>query len=90
MHRILKPDGEILHIDFGNKNCFSKFFDLIVLLLIKLFRKNAESYEYLIHSKSQFPVPKELIEEFKKANFELKKCKNFIFGVVSMQIYKKI
>ena len=54
-----------------------------------LMLKNKESYEYLAKSKEEFPQPNELIREFTKEGFILKKRKDYLFGIISMQIFTK-
>lgn len=90
VYRVLKKGGTILHLDFGRKNFFSKIFDILVYGFIKFIYKNSEPYNYLIRSKSQFPEPDELLKEFDYFNLKLVKRKDFLFGIISMQIYKKI
>ena len=89
IYKSLKVNGEFLHLDFGNHNFASKIFDFIVMLLIKLHRADAKSYEYLLESKNSFPQPAELIKEFERAGFKFVKRKDFLFGVISYQIMRK-
>lgn len=88
-YRVLKPVGKLLHLDFGVKNIFSKIFDFITESGIFLFYKKKFPYKYLIQSKNEFPEPDKLIEEFQAANFKLVKRKDFLFGIISAQIFIK-
>ena len=88
-YRVLKNGGEFLHLDFGIHNIFSKIFDVLVLFVVKLLGKNKEAYLYLIESKKEFPEPDELIKEFEKIGFRFVKRRDFMFGVISAQIYQK-
>jgi demethylmenaquinone methyltransferase/2-methoxy-6-polyprenyl-1,4-benzoquinol methylase len=88
-YRVLKPSGQILHLDFGVKNFPSKVFDFVAKSGIKLFYGNKLPYEYLINSKREFPQPEELVKEFESAGFKLKKRKDYLLGVISAQIYIK-
>lgn len=88
--RVLKPQGEFLQLDFGQKNFFSKIFDIIVPPLIKLFYGKNLPYNYLLQSKKEFPEPEELIRIFESNGFKLKCRKDFLFGVISAQIMQKI
>ena len=88
-YRVLKPNGQMLHLDFGKKNLPSKIFDFIAKWGIKLFYGNKLPYEYLINSKNKFPEPDELIKEFESENFKLIKRKDYLFGVISTQIFTK-
>lgn len=87
--RVLKSGGEFLHLDFGEKNFFSKIFDTLVPPLIKLFYGKNLPYAYLLESKKEFPTPDKLIEIFKSHGFKLKCRKDFLFGIISSQIMQK-
>ncbi len=88
-YRVLKNGGQFLHLDFGYKNIFSVIFNLIAITAIKLLYGNTLPYKYLIQSKKEFPEPEELIKEFEREGFKLKKKKDFLFGVISAQVYGK-
>jgi len=88
-YRILKPNGQFLHLDFGYKNIFSKIFDIIALIGIRALYKNTAPYSYLIKSKREFPDPDKLIEEFTSEGFKLMKKKEYLFGIISAQVYYK-
>lgn len=88
--KVLKTGGRFLHLDFGYHNIFSKIFDLFVLLVAKMFVKNSNNYEYLIKSKNDFSQPMELVKEFESHNFKLVKIRNYMFGIISVQILEKV
>jgi len=91
-YRVLKPEGEILHLDFGDKNFVSKIFDTVLNLIIKtpLIKDDAKfAYKYLIESKQKFPPPDEIIKQFTEAGFELKQKRFFLFRVICVEIFKK-
>ena len=89
INRIIKNGGQFLHLDFGKHNIFSKIFDLYVKFLSVFFIKNPESYLYLIESKNEYPEPDELINEFENSGFKLLKRRDFIFGIISAQVFVK-
>lgn len=89
VYRILKSGGCFMHLDFGNKNIISKLFDFIIPILARLFTDNYSAYSYLIKSKQIFPEPEDLIKDFESKGFKLRKRKDFLFGVISMQIMIK-
>ncbi len=89
IYRILNSNGKILHLDFGKHNIFSDFFDKIVMLLIKIFISDKEAYLYLLNSKSEFPEPAQLVEEFKREGFKLLNRRDYLFGIISSQIFTK-
>ena len=89
IYRILKPKGTFMHLDFGEKNFVSKFFDIIAPNLAGVFTDNKSAYNYLIESKKIFPSPDDLIKDFSKKGFVLKKREDYIFHVISSQIMTK-
>ncbi len=89
IYRVLSENGKFMHLDFGEHNLISKIFDLIVILLAKILKKDWHAYEYLLQSKEDFPSPDKLIQEFENLGFKyVKKC-NYLFGVISVQIMQK-
>lgn len=89
IYRVLKPGGQYLHLDFGQKNLFSKVFDKIAGVTIKLFYDDETPYKYLISSKKEFFTPTNLIKQFEQNGFKLIRRKDFLFGIISMQILEK-
>lgn len=89
VYRVLKPGGKFLHLDFGHKNIFNKFFDYAVPFAASVFYGNSNPYKYLIKSKKEFPEPDELIKDFEKIGFKFVKRKDFVFSAISAQIMKK-
>jgi demethylmenaquinone methyltransferase/2-methoxy-6-polyprenyl-1,4-benzoquinol methylase len=87
MSRVLKKHGKLLHLDFGEHNIFSKIFDFLLLLIIKIFNINSQPYKYLIQSKKEFPIPKNLIKEFE--GLECTKIKYYLFKIISAQVFEK-
>ena len=89
VYRVLRPGGQFLHLDFGEKNFTDKIFNAGVPLMTKIFYDGDISYDYLIESKKVFPTPDELIKDFESKGFKLVKRQDYIFGVNSCQILKK-
>lgn len=89
VYRVLKPNGQFLHLDFGRKNLPNKIYEIITPILTKIFTDNPKAYSYLIKSKREFPEPQDLIKDFESKGFKLKKRKDFIFGVISAQLMQK-
>lgn len=89
VYRTLKTGGKFLHLDFGKHNFVSKMFDIAVPFLVKLKRKDTQSYKYLINSKNDYPEPQELIREFQQCGFKLLESKEFMFGAIACQIVEK-
>lgn len=89
IYRVLKPNGCLLHLDFGKKSFISGVYDKIALFLIGLYKKDKAPFEYLIESKNLYYEPIELIEKFKTYGFSYVKHKNSLFNIISFQIMSK-
>lgn len=89
IYRILKSGGEILHLDFGEKNFLSKIFETFLSAAIKTIIKEKSAYKYLIESEKDFPIPEKIIKEFLEAGFKPKHRKNFLCGAICAEIFKK-
>ena len=89
VYRILKSGGYFLHLDFGKKNFASKIYDLLTPILIRLFTENREAYSYLIKSKQEIPTPDDLIKDFESKGFKFVQRKDFLCGVISVQVLHK-
>ena len=87
--RVLEDSGELLYLDFGEKSIFSDIFDFMACIATKILYGKNTPYEYLVKSKREFFTPKNLIQEFEKEGFILKMRKDYLFGIISMQIYEK-
>lgn len=88
IYRILKKDGQFLHLDFEGNSKFSFLYDWLILLILKFFIENIEPYKYLINSKKEFYNTKELIKNFNKKGFNKIKSQNFL-NIISYQLMKK-
>lgn len=90
IYRVLKPNGEFMHLDFGKGlNLPDTFFDKMTPPLVEFFLGKKMHYEYLIKSKKEFPSPEESIEYFESFGFKYKCRKDYIFGIISAQIMTK-
>lgn len=89
IHRVLKEDGLFLHLDFGAGNKVVDFVFEVLTKFLKKFYKNSKPYQYLIESKQAFEHPNKLIEMFYDHGFRLWKKKEFLFGIIAVQIMIK-
>ncbi len=89
INRVLVPSGKFLHLDFGEKNFISKISDILILFVTKIFSGNSYAYRYLIKSKRDFFKPDELIEYMKPSYFKCIKRKDFLFSVITCEIFEK-
>lgn len=88
--RVLKFGGEFVHLDFGKKVAISNTFDFITRIACKTLFKEGKSYEYLLQSKRDFFSPDKLIKEIEPHGFSLVGRKDFLFGIISFQVLRKV
>lgn len=89
IYRILEKNGRFLHLDFGKNKKLNKIFNFLVPLIAIIFKANPEHYKYLLSSKDEFPSPTKLIKEFEEHGFKFVKRKDYLFGMISVQIMSK-
>ena len=90
IYRVLKPDGEILHLDFQNGNRFLDFiFDFLAPAFAKILTKTPDAYKYLVKSKQNFLKPNELKNMFSAYKLKQKSCFNFLLSTINAQIFYK-
>ena len=90
IYRVLAPNGQVLHLDFKNRNIFFDFlFDKFTPFLAKIFTKNSEAYEYLVKSKKEFYSPEELEKLFLNHNLKQKNAYSFLFSTIIAQVFEK-
>ncbi len=91
IYRVLKIGGKFLHLDFTGsiENFAWKIFEIMVPVITKIFKRNMDSYRYLLDSIDNYPAPSVLIKEFEQQGFKFLKQKNFIFGVINVIIFEK-
>ena len=90
INRVLKPNGKILQLDFGEKSFFNTVYNTVILNLIGLFTKESAPFKYLIKSKNGFLPPNQLSVLFEKFGFKTESINYLLFRVISFQIYKKV
>ncbi len=87
--RVLKKDGQFLHLDFvKNKNIIMKLYKIYVLIITSFLKDNS-AYLYLLNSIDAYFTAEELGEIFEKNNLKLKKMKKYVFGNIVMLIFEK-
>ena len=87
--RVLKNDGQFLHIDFGKPNNFAqKIFSFNAKLFAKMFLKNVPS-KYFLNSIENYWTPNEFEQVMSEYGFVLNKKIEPIFGVISAQLFIK-
>ena len=88
--RVLKNGGFFLHLDlFKGNEIVNKIFDILAVILAKIFSKSPESYEYLILSKNSFLSPEKLVRAIEAQGLKCHKIRRWAFGMVSAQLFIK-
>ncbi len=88
-YRVLNKGGKFLHLDFGLHNNAGKIFNIIVPVIVRIFKGNFKHYEYLLASKDSFPEPLDLCKEFETAGFKYVKSCGYLFNSISVLIVEK-
>lgn len=88
IHRVLKPKGQILNLDFScDKSFTNSVFDLLTSILTS-FTSKKNSFRYLISSKKEFLSSTDLINLFRRKGFIFLKRKYFAFEVISAEVFR--
>ena len=88
IHRVLKPKGQILNLDFScDKSFANSVFDLLTSILTS-FTSKKNSFRYLISSKKEFLSSTDLINLFRRKGFIFLKIKYFAFEVISAEVFR--
>ena len=88
IHRVLKPKGQILNLDFScDKSFANSVFDLLTSILTS-FTSKKNSFKYLISSKKEFLSSTDLINLFRRKGFIFLKRKYFAFEVISAEVFR--
>jgi len=94
IHRVLKPGGRMLCLEFSKPHAWLKpFYDLhsyyIIPRLGAWIAKQPEAYTYLIESIRCFPDQEEMKSHMKKAGFTNISYNNLSFGIACIHIGEK-
>ena len=88
IHRVLKPKGQILNLDFScDKSFANSVFDLLTSLFTS-FTSKKSSFKDLIESKKEFLSSTDLINLFRRKGFIFLKRKYFAFEVISAEVFR--
>jgi demethylmenaquinone methyltransferase/2-methoxy-6-polyprenyl-1,4-benzoquinol methylase len=92
MHRVLKPNGEIMVLEFSKptifpfKQLFNFYFKNILPIVGRLTSKDPKAYTYLFESVQTFPDGQNFVNLLVKSGFKNSKCIPLTLGISS--IYK--
>lgn len=88
IHRVLKPKGQILNLDFScDKSFANSVFDLLTSLFTS-FTSKKSSFKYLIESKKEFLNSIDLINLFRRKGFIFLRRKYYAFEVISAEVFR--
>ena len=92
MHRVLKPNGKLLILEFSRptnpivKPLYNFYLNKVLPKIAGLVSGDKEAYEYLASSIAAFYEPEELLQMIDKAGFTSAERKPMTFGVVTLYI----
>ncbi len=92
MHRVLKPNGEIMVLEFSKptifpfKQLFNFYFKNILPIVGRLTSKDPKAYTYLFESVQTFPDGQDFVNLLVKSGFKNSTCIPLTLGISS--IYK--
>jgi demethylmenaquinone methyltransferase/2-methoxy-6-polyprenyl-1,4-benzoquinol methylase len=92
MHRILRPSGKLLILEFSRptnpiiKPLYSLYLNRILPAVAGLISGDKEAYQYLASSIAAFYEPEELLALMREAGFSTVSRIPLTFGIVSLYI----
>ncbi len=95
MHRVLKPGGKVLILEFSQpskaiKPAYDLYSFKVLPLLGKLVASDADSYQYLAESIRMHPDQETLLGMMQDAGFERCRYNNLAAGIVALHTGYKI
>lgn len=92
MHRVLKPNGKFICLEFApmhyQRKTFIKLYDLYSFKVIptigSIVAKDRSSYEYLINSIREFPTQTTFKKEIEDIGFTNVEFRNMSYGIVAL------
>jgi demethylmenaquinone methyltransferase/2-methoxy-6-polyprenyl-1,4-benzoquinol methylase len=95
MHRVLKPGGKVLILEFSRpskaiKPAYDLYSFKVLPLLGKLIARDPDSYQYLAESIRMHPDQETLLDMMQDAGFERCRYNNLTAGIVALHTGYKI
>jgi demethylmenaquinone methyltransferase / 2-methoxy-6-polyprenyl-1,4-benzoquinol methylase len=95
IHRVTRPGGRLLILDFGKpaslvwRTLYFAYLRLVVPLFGRLFCGDADSYRYILESLKQYPAQSGLGGLLRRAGWVNPETRNFLGGIMSLSIAHK-
>lgn len=91
MHRVLKPGGRVLILEFSQpsqllKPAYDLYSFTVLPMLGKIIARDADSYQYLAESIRMHPDQETLLGMMQDAGFERRRFQNLAGGIVALHI----
>ena len=92
MHRVLKPGGKLLILEFSRprnaifKPIYSFYLNRVLPKVAGLVSGDKEAYEYLARSIAEFYEPEELLTMIRKAGFSRQYYRPLTMGIVTVYV----
>lgn len=90
MHRVLKPGGKIVVLEFSRptlfpfKQLFNGYFKYILPQIGRLTSKDPKAYRYLYESVQAFPDGQDFVDFLQKTGYTDNQCKPLTLGICSL------
>jgi demethylmenaquinone methyltransferase / 2-methoxy-6-polyprenyl-1,4-benzoquinol methylase len=94
-HRVTRPGGRLLILDFGKpasplwRTLYFAYLRLVVPLFGRLFCGDADSYRYILESLKQYPAQSGLDGLLRRAGWVNPDTRNFLGGIMSLSLAHK-
>jgi demethylmenaquinone methyltransferase / 2-methoxy-6-polyprenyl-1,4-benzoquinol methylase len=94
-HRVTRPGGRLLILDFGKpaspvwRTLYFAYLRLVVPLFGRLFCGDADSYRYILESLKQYPAQSGLGGLLRRAGWVNPDTRNFLGGIMSLSMAHK-
>ncbi len=95
MHRVAKPGGRLLVLDFGKpdntlwRGIYFNYLRWIIPIFGKLFCGDSATHAYILESLKNYPAQRGVAEKMRKLNCKNVRVVNFLGGVMSINCGEK-
>ena len=91
IYQVLKDDAELLIVDLVKPKLqpVEVYFGKCMPKIASVFTKDKEAYQYLADSRDSYPSHNDLMKLLQQHKFRVIKRKEYLFGLVSLNLVKK-